>query len=85
MVGGVLLAGTKGVNGMVWVNRAVRGGGWCVVGWYQGCKWYGVGKQNGEGWCGVLFFHVLSFCFSPMERASVRKLRGWRGRSGSSS
>ena len=50
VVGGVLLAGTKGVNGMVWVNRAVRGGWWCVVGWYQGCRWYCVGKQNGEGW-----------------------------------
>ena len=42
VVGGVLWAGTKGVDGMVWVNRAVRGGGWCVVGWY------GVGEQNGE-------------------------------------
>jgi hypothetical protein len=58
VVGGVLWAGTKGVNGMVWVSRAVRGGGWCVVGWYQGCKWYGVGKQSGEGWwvvcCGLV-------------------------------
>ena len=57
-MGGVLWAGTKGVNGMVWVSRAVRGGGWCVVGWYQGCKWYGVGKQSGEGWwvvcCGLV-------------------------------
>ena len=27
VVGGVLWVGTKGVNGMVWVSRAVRGGG----------------------------------------------------------
>jgi hypothetical protein len=31
VVGGVLSAGTKGVDGIVWVNRTVRGGGWCVV------------------------------------------------------
>ena len=30
-MGGVLSAGTKGVDGIVWVNRTVRGGGWCVV------------------------------------------------------
>ena len=51
----MLSAGTKGVDGMVWVNRAVRGVGWCVVGWYQGCRWCCVGTQNGEGggWCVV--------------------------------
>ena len=58
VMGGVLWVGTKGVNCMVWVNRAVRGGWWCVVGWYQGCKWYGVGEQSGEGWwvvcCGLV-------------------------------
>ena len=52
---GVLWAGTKGVNGMVWVNRMVRVDGRCVVGWYQECEWYGVDKQNGavrvDGWC----------------------------------
>ena len=31
MIGGVLLAGTKSVNGTVGVNRTMRGDEWCVV------------------------------------------------------
>ena len=49
--GGVLLVGTKSVNSMVCVNRTERGDGWCVAARYQYCKWYGVCKQNGKGWC----------------------------------
>ena len=48
-MGGMLVAGTKGVNGRVIVNSAVRGHGWCVVGWYQGCKRYSRCKLNGTG------------------------------------
>ena len=62
-MGGVFWASTKGVNCMVWVNMTARVGGWCVVGWYQECEWYGVGKQNGESWwvvCGVLLVGTKS-------------------------